>query len=64
MGMLTMIIVLASRGPSKLTQYVDLKKKRVGYPSVMSFEDRSASGSQEICDLFVEFIVRMYVIDS
>jgi hypothetical protein len=34
-----MIIVLASRRPSKLTQevcfgYVDLKKKRVGYPSV------------------------------
>jgi hypothetical protein len=32
--------------------YVDLKKKRVGYPSVMSFEDRSASGSLGICDLF------------
>jgi hypothetical protein len=32
--------------------YVDLKKKRVGYPSVMSFEDQSGSVSQEICVLF------------
>jgi hypothetical protein len=51
MGFFTVIIVLTSRRPSKLTQevffgYVDLKKKRAGYPSVMSFEDRSASGSQ------------------
>jgi hypothetical protein len=33
--------------------YVDLKKKRVGYPSVMSFEGKSALGSQKICYLFV-----------
>jgi hypothetical protein len=56
MGVLTLIIVLASRRPSKLTQEVlfwirvDHKKKRV------SFEDRSASGSQKICDIFAEFI--------
>jgi hypothetical protein len=56
MGVLTLIIVLASRRPSKLTQEVlfwirvDHKKKRV------SFEDRSASGSQGICDIFAEFI--------
>jgi hypothetical protein len=36
----------------------------VSYPSVMSFEDQSASGSQEICDLFAEFIERTYVDDS
>jgi hypothetical protein len=57
MGVLTMIIVLASRFALKMTQEffldnVDLKKKRVGYPSVMSFEDWSASGSLGICDLF------------
>jgi hypothetical protein len=69
MGVLTMIIVLVSRQLSKLTQevfygYVDLKKKRVGYPSVISFEDGSASGSQEARDLFGEFIERTYVYDS
>jgi hypothetical protein len=31
--------------------YVDLRKKWVSYPSVMSFEDQSASESQKICDL-------------
>jgi hypothetical protein len=36
--------------------YVDLKKKSVGYPSVMHFEGRLASGPKEICDLFAEFI--------
>jgi hypothetical protein len=41
--------------------YVDLKKKRLDYPSVMSFDDRLASGSQGICDIFAEFIVRSYV---
>jgi hypothetical protein len=29
-------------------RYVDLKKKRIGYPSVMNFEGQSGSGSQEI----------------
>jgi hypothetical protein len=39
-------------GPkSFFLRYVDLKKKRVGYPSVMDFEGHSGSGSQEICDL-------------
>jgi hypothetical protein len=32
-------------------RYVDLKKGRVGYPSVMNFKGQSGSGSQEICDL-------------
>jgi hypothetical protein len=30
----------------------------------MSFEDRFASGSQGICDLFAEFFERTYVDDS
>jgi hypothetical protein len=36
--------------------YVDLKQKRLGYPSVMHFEGRLTSGPEEICDLFAEFI--------
>jgi hypothetical protein len=57
------IIVLALRRRLRLTlgvffRYVDLKKKRVGYPSVMTFE--SQSGSQKICDLFARFIERTY----
>jgi hypothetical protein len=35
---------------------VDLKKKRVCYPSVMKFEGQSGSGSQEICDLFARVL--------
>jgi hypothetical protein len=42
-GLLIMIIVLALRRGLRLTlgvffRYVDLKKKRVGYPSVMNFQ--------------------------
>jgi hypothetical protein len=33
----------------------------VGYPSVISFESQSASGLQEICDLFAKIIERAYV---
>jgi hypothetical protein len=43
--------------------YVDLMKKRVGYPSVMYFVGRLASGPGEICDLFAEFIQRTYTDD-
>jgi hypothetical protein len=43
--------------------YVDLKKKGVGYPSVMPFEGCLASGPEKICDLFVEFIQRSYTDD-
>jgi hypothetical protein len=42
---------------------VDIKKKRVGYPSVMHFEGRLASGPEEICDLIAEFIQRTYTDD-
>jgi hypothetical protein len=38
--------------------YVDLKKKRVGYPSVMDFEGCLASGPDDICNLFADFIQR------
>jgi hypothetical protein len=40
--------------------YVDLKKKRVGYPSIMHFEGRLASGPDDVCNLFAEFIQRTY----
>jgi hypothetical protein len=36
--------------------YVDLKKKHVGYPSVMHFEGRLASGPDDIYNLFADFI--------
>jgi hypothetical protein len=36
-------------GPKTFFGYVDLKKKRVGYPSVMHFEGRLASGPDDIC---------------
>jgi hypothetical protein len=49
MDVLTMIAVLAMRRALKPTRrfffkYGDLKKKRVGYPSVMNFGGWSASG--------------------
>jgi hypothetical protein len=41
---------------------VDFKKKRVGYPSpsVVHFEGRLASGANDICNLFADFIQRTY----
>jgi hypothetical protein len=61
----TMITAQESRRRSRAIRrpffgYLDLKKKRVGYPSVMHFEDRLASGPEEICDLCAEFIQRTY----
>jgi hypothetical protein len=44
--------------PKTFFGYVDLKKKRVGYPSVMYFESRLASGPGDICNLFADFIQR------
>jgi hypothetical protein len=41
--------------------YVDLKKKRVSYPSVMHFKVRLASGLEDIYELFAEFIQRTYM---
>jgi hypothetical protein len=60
---MTTIIVIKDEiktEPKRFLRYVDLKKKRDGYPSVMNFEGQSGSGSQEICDLFVKFMERTY----
>jgi hypothetical protein len=38
--------------PKTFFGYVNLKKKHVGYPSIMHL----TSGPEEICDLFEEFI--------
>jgi hypothetical protein len=40
-----------------------LRKKRVGFPSVMNFEGQSGSESQEICDLFAKFMKGTYAND-
>jgi hypothetical protein len=42
--------------PKTFLGYVDLKKKRFGYPSVMHLEDRLASGPDDICNFFADFI--------
>jgi hypothetical protein len=38
--------------------YVNLSKKRIGYPSVMHFEGHLPSGPDDICNLFAHFIQR------
>jgi hypothetical protein len=63
-----MITTKESRSRSRAIQshffgYVDLKKKHVGYPSVMHFEGHLASDPEDICDLFAEFIQRTYTED-
>jgi hypothetical protein len=64
----TMIIVLASRRPSKLIKkgffWARKSTEKTDGLSVMSFVDQSASGLQEICDLLAKFIKRTYVDDS
>jgi hypothetical protein len=42
--------------PKAFFGYLDLKKKRVGYPLVMHFDGHLASGLDNICDLFADFI--------
>jgi hypothetical protein len=42
--------------PKTFFGYVDLKKKRVGYPSVMHVEGCLASSHVDICNLFADFI--------
>jgi hypothetical protein len=46
--------------PRVFFSYVDLNKKRVGYPSVVHFDGRLASGPDDICDLFADFIQQTY----
>jgi hypothetical protein len=65
LGLLMTIIVLALRRRLRPTlrdffRYVNLKKKRVGYSSVINFEGQLGSRSQEICDLFVRFMKQTY----
>jgi hypothetical protein len=60
----TMITTQESRAQSRAVRrpIFDMKE-RVRYPSVMHFERRLASGPEEICDLFAEFIQRTYTKD-
>jgi hypothetical protein len=46
--------------PTAFFGYVDLKKKRLSYPSAMHFESHLASSPDDICDLFADFIQRTY----
>jgi hypothetical protein len=50
--------------PRTFFGYVDLKKKHVGYPSVMHFEGRLASGPDDICNFFADFLQRTYADDA
>jgi hypothetical protein len=49
--------------PKTFFGYVDLRKKRVCLTSVIHFEGRLASGPEDICNLFADFIQRTYVED-
>jgi hypothetical protein len=49
--------------PKTFFGYVDLKKKRIGYPSVMHFEGCLVSGLEEIGALFAEFKQQSYTDD-
>jgi hypothetical protein len=44
--------------PKTFFKYVNLKKNRVGLPSVMNFENKTASTNEDKCELFAEFIQR------
>jgi hypothetical protein len=46
--------------PKKFFKFVALKKKCVGYPSSMHFAGESASGSENICNLFAHFFGEVY----
>jgi hypothetical protein len=63
----TMITTQESKRRSRAIQsplwICRLKKKRFGYPSVMHFEGRLASGPEKICDFCAEFIQRTYTND-
>jgi hypothetical protein len=49
--------------PRAFFGYVDLEKKSVGYPLIMHFDGRLASGPDNICDLFADFMQRNYADD-
>jgi hypothetical protein len=50
--------------PKSFFQNVNLKKNRVGFPSVMNFENKTATTNEEKCELFAEFIQRTYTDDQ
>lgn len=50
--------------PKKFWQYVNLKRKTSGFPSSMSYKDRTVSGCQEVCDLFAAFFRDTYIEDD
>jgi hypothetical protein len=50
--------------PKTFFQYVNLKKNRVGLPSVKNFENKTASLNEEKCEMFAEFIQRTYTADQ
>lgn len=50
--------------PKKFWYYVNIKRKTTGFPSTMSYNDKSATGCEEICSLFADFFKTNYVSDS
>jgi hypothetical protein len=51
--------------PKTFFGYVDSKKKRVGYPLVMHFEGRLASGpDDDICNLFANVYGCLLILDQ
>lgn len=53
-----------TRDPSKFWQFVNLKRKVSGYPSGMSYKDKTAISTQETCDLFASFFESVYTVHS
>jgi hypothetical protein len=52
------------KDPKTFFRYVDLKKERVGYPSVMKFGDRKAASNEDKCELFADFLQHTYTNDE
>lgn len=44
-----------SSNPKRFFSFIDGKRKSVGYPAVMSYKGDSVSGSNQICNAFVNF---------
>jgi hypothetical protein len=43
------------KDPKTFFRYLDLKKKKFGYPYVMKFGNRKAASNEEKCELFADF---------
>jgi hypothetical protein len=50
--------------PKIFFKYVNLKKNRVGFPSVMNLDDKTASTNEDKCELFADFLRRSYTDDT